>query len=174
MFTKKMILEEKDRFRIEKIFENLKMYDEKNLKKVEKTISNSMTSAEKKKLFVFLVSCFLETDFIKWDAVKTKISALINSVNNKGKSENNSNEEKEYAELYINIGKDKRVFPRDLIAFIRSSMKVDHTDIKNIRIHDKYSFFQIPKDIGDKAIILLSVKRFRGKNIVVNFSKHEQ
>ena len=174
MFTKKIILDEKDKTKIEKVLENLTTYDEKSLKKAEKIISNSMTRLEKKKLFVFLVSHLLETDFIKWDTVKGRISTLIKNIYEKQESEKDTGEEKEYVELYINIGKDKRVFPRDLIGFIRSSMKVDHTDIRNIRIHDKYSFFQIPKDMGDKAIILLSVKRFRGKNIVVNFSKHEQ
>lgn len=84
-----------------------------------------------------------------------------------GKGKDNDN----YIEMHINIGKDKKVYPQHLIRFICESMKIDKEQIKNIRIFDKYSFFKIPKNLGDKAVILLSVKKFRGKKISVNYSK---
>jgi hypothetical protein len=52
-------------------------------------------------------------------------------------------------------------------------MKIKKFQIKNIKIFDKYSFFQIPKSFGEKAIVLLSVKKFRGKKIIVNYSKKQ-
>jgi hypothetical protein len=53
-------------------------------------------------------------------------------------------------------------------------MEIKKEEIKNIKIFDNYSFFKIPATLVDKAIFLLSVKKFRGKKIVVKRSKKEK
>ncbi|MEW5816166.1 MAG: DEAD/DEAH box helicase [Spirochaetota bacterium] len=73
--------------------------------------------------------------------------------------------------LFISIGKNRKVFPKDLSRFFASSLHMDPSDIRNIKILENYSFLDVPAEYSEKAIELLNGKDFRGRKVTVNFAK---
>jgi hypothetical protein len=79
--------------------------------------------------------------------------------------------EEESKRLFISIGRNRRLFPRDIIALISSKTSVANEDIGNIRILDNYSFVQIRDTKADEIIEALNGIKYRGRTLAVNFAK---
>jgi len=73
--------------------------------------------------------------------------------------------------LFISIGKNRRLFPREIITLIMSKTKVAREDIGIIRILDNYSFVQVRDKKADEIIEALNGVRFRGRTLTVNYAK---
>ena len=177
-----IFMEDKYNKKIKELFESAEFYDHKNLKKITDYLFKYTSFKDRKSIFAILFAIFIDTGMIKWNSIKKTLNNFDSLVPEsskkffKGFSSNDSenlSESDKYIEMYINIGRDKKVFPKDLVEFIVSSMKVNPEQIKEIKIHDKFSFFKLPADLSNKAIFLLSVKKFRDKKIVVNYSKQQ-
>jgi len=76
--------------------------------------------------------------------------------------------------LFINVGKSRKVFPKDLSKLFSSTLGIAPKDIGAIKVLDNYSFLEIPTPLAQKAIDLLDGKEFRGKKLTVNFSKKKE
>jgi hypothetical protein len=79
--------------------------------------------------------------------------------------------EEESKMLFISIGKNRRLFPREVITLIMSKSSVAREDIGIIRILDNYSFVQVRDTKADEIIATLSGHKFRGRTLTVNFAK---
>jgi hypothetical protein len=79
--------------------------------------------------------------------------------------------EEESKRLFISIGKNRRLYPRELIAFIISKTSAVREDIGSIRILDNYSFVQVRDNKADEIIAALNGVKFRGRTLTVNFAK---
>jgi len=79
--------------------------------------------------------------------------------------------EEESKRLFISIGKNRRLYPRELITFISSKTSAAKEDIGIIRILDNYSFVQVRDTKADEIIEALNGIRFRGRTLTVNFAK---
>ena len=77
----------------------------------------------------------------------------------------------EHQTLFISVGKNRKVFPRDLIRLFKKHLEMKSGDIGNIKVLDNYSFVDIPKDLAPKAIEKMDGIEFRGRNITVNFAR---
>jgi len=73
--------------------------------------------------------------------------------------------------LFINIGKNRRLFPREIITLIISKTSAAREDVGAIKILDNYSFVQVRDTKADEIIKTLSGIRFRGRNLSVNYAK---
>jgi len=73
--------------------------------------------------------------------------------------------------IFVSIGKNRRVFPRDLIRLFRKNLELEQNEIGNIKVLDNYSFIDIPERVASKAIEAMDGMEFRGRNITVNFAK---
>jgi hypothetical protein len=73
--------------------------------------------------------------------------------------------------LFISIGKNRRLFPKELITLICSKTSAEKDDIGIIRILDNYSFVQIRDSKADEVINALNGIVFRGRTLTVNFAK---
>ena len=76
--------------------------------------------------------------------------------------------------LFINIGKNRRVFPRDLTRLFSKTLGIKPGDIGAIRVLDNYSFVEVPETIAQKAVEMMDGTDYRGRSIVVNFAKKKQ
>ena len=94
-----------------------------------------------------------------------KIDKYISSENETSLSEEESKR------LFFSIGKNRRLYPRELIAFISSKTSAVKEDIGVIRILDNYSFVQVRDTKADEIIETLNSARFRGRTLTVNFAK---
>jgi hypothetical protein len=73
--------------------------------------------------------------------------------------------------LFISIGKNRRLFPREVITLIMSKCSVAREDIGVIRILDNYSFVQVKDTKADEIIATLTGLKFRGRTLTVNYAK---
>lgn len=76
--------------------------------------------------------------------------------------------------IFVSIGKNKKVFPRDLSRLFRKTLDLHPRDIGNIKVLDNYSFVDIPQSQAQRAIELMDGIEFRGRNITVNFARKKE
>ena len=73
--------------------------------------------------------------------------------------------------IFISIGKNRRVFPRDLVGLFSSIDGVDPDKIGDIRILDNYSFVTVDAEIAPELILALHNSDYRGRRLTVNFAR---
>jgi hypothetical protein len=73
-----------------------------------------------------------------------------------------------FTTLFISIGKNRRVYPRDLINLFTKNLRLKRSEIGEIKIFDNYSFMDVSLDHASEAITKLSGINFRGRRITVN------
>jgi len=79
--------------------------------------------------------------------------------------------EEESKRLFFSIGKNRHLFPREVIMFICSKTQVPREDIGSIRILDNYSFVQVRDTRADEIIEALNGLKFKGRTLTVNYAK---
>lgn len=85
-----------------------------------------------------------------------------------------SDEPSEMQTIFVSIGKNRKVFPRDLARLFNKALDIDPKEIGNIKVLDNYSFIDIPQSVAPKAIEKLDGVEFRGRNITVNFARKKK
>jgi hypothetical protein len=79
--------------------------------------------------------------------------------------------EEESKNLFISAGRNRRVFPRELLGLIKTKTAIPREDIGAIRILDNYSFIQVRDTVADQIIEALDGQLFRGKPLAVNYAR---
>src|SRR5574344_465654 len=77
------------------------------------------------------------------------------------------------ATIFISIGRNRRVYPRDLVGLLISVAGLDRDRIGDIRVLANYSFVQLFKDDTEKAITALNGYDYRGRKLVVSYSRQK-
>lgn len=72
--------------------------------------------------------------------------------------------------IFVNIGRNRRIFPRDLVGLLTNVAKIDRDRIGDIRVLANYSFVQIFAEDADKAIDALNDYDYRGRKLEVNYA----
>lgn len=78
---------------------------------------------------------------------------------------------KDVVTLFMGVGKNRRVFPKDIIHLFINTGKVDRDKIGEIRILDNYSFISVSKDAADTIIDNLNGINYRGRSLNINYAK---
>jgi hypothetical protein len=79
--------------------------------------------------------------------------------------------EEESRRLFISVGRNRHVFPREILGLIITRAQVAREDIGMIRILDSYSFVQVRDTVADKIIEALNGTQFRGRSITANYAR---
>jgi len=98
-------------------------------------------------------------------------SAASPSVSSSPAESENVLSEQESKRLFISIGKNRRLYPREVITLIMSKTSSAREDIGVIRILDNYSFIQVRDTKTDEIIEALNGVKFRGRTLTVNYAK---
>ena len=75
--------------------------------------------------------------------------------------------------IFIGIGRNRRVFPRDLVGLLISAAGLDRDRIGDIRVLANYSFVQLFTEDADKAINALNGYDYRGRKLSVSYSRQK-
>ena len=75
------------------------------------------------------------------------------------------------ATVFISIGRNRRVFPRDLISLIVQNSNIERNPIGDIRVLDNYSFVQLYAEDCDKVIASLDGLEYRGRKLSCSYSR---
>jgi len=73
--------------------------------------------------------------------------------------------------LFISIGRNRRVYPRDLIGLIMQNVEIEREHIGEIRVLDNYSFVQVITEDAEKIISSLNEFEYRGRKLAVSYSR---
>lgn len=76
--------------------------------------------------------------------------------------------------LFMSIGRNRRVYPRDLIGLIMQNVEIEREHIGEIRVLDNYSFIQVITEDAEKVIAGLNDMEYRGRKLVVSFSRKRE
>ncbi|GHV95603.1 RNA-binding protein [Spirochaetia bacterium] len=79
--------------------------------------------------------------------------------------------EEDSKRLFISVGRNRRVYPREILGLINSKTSIPKEDIGAIRILDNYSFVQVRDTVAQRIIDALNGFMFRGRTLTVNFAK---
>ena len=79
--------------------------------------------------------------------------------------------EEESRRLFISIGRNRHVFPREILGLIITRAQVGREDVGMIRILDSYSFVQVMDTVADKIIEALNGTMFRGRPMTANYAR---
>lgn len=75
--------------------------------------------------------------------------------------------------IFISIGKNRRVFPRDLVGILISIAGLDRERIGDIKVLANYSFVQLYTDDAPQAIEKLNGYDYRGRKLAVSYSRQK-
>jgi hypothetical protein len=75
--------------------------------------------------------------------------------------------------LYLNIGKMKRLYSKELSQIFQDKLGITRDDIYSIRIHDKYSFVAMSQENCEKAIAQMNGMDIKGRTVSVSYSNKE-
>ncbi|MBQ9630219.1 MAG: DbpA RNA binding domain-containing protein [Treponema sp.] len=72
--------------------------------------------------------------------------------------------------IFLSIGRNRRVYPRDLVGILINVAGIERERIGDIRVLSNYSFVQLFKDDADKVINTLNGYDYRGRKLTVSYS----
>ncbi|MDR2078374.1 MAG: DbpA RNA binding domain-containing protein [Treponema sp.] len=79
--------------------------------------------------------------------------------------------EDESVRLFISIGRNRRIFPREILGIIGAKTAVSKDDIGIINILNNYSFVQVRSSVAEEIIAALNGINFRGRTLAVNYAR---
>ena len=75
------------------------------------------------------------------------------------------------ARLFINIGKDQKVKPGDILGAIAGESGISGRLVGSIDMYDKYTFVEVPQDCAEDVLECMKNARIKGKSIHMEFSE---
>lgn len=81
--------------------------------------------------------------------------------------------EDQASSIFINIGKNRRVYPRDLVGILIAVAGIDRDRIGDIKVLAQYSFVQLYSEDVQTAIDKLNGLEYRGRKLAVSYSKQK-
>ena len=73
--------------------------------------------------------------------------------------------------IFIGIGRNRRVYPRDLVGLLVSVAGLDRERIGDIRVLANYSFVQLYTEDCEKALAALNGYDYRGRKLTASYSR---
>lgn len=71
------------------------------------------------------------------------------------------------ARLFINIGKDQKVRPGDILGAIAGETGMPGRMVGSIDMYDKYTFVEVPREYSDAVLLAMKHCKIKGKNVQV-------
>ncbi len=78
------------------------------------------------------------------------------------------------ATVFVSIGRNRRVFARDLLGLFINEAGIERERIGNIKVLANYSFVELFKEDADKAISSLNDFEWRGRKLAVSYSTKKE
>ncbi len=121
-----------------------------------------------KKLIKKNVPFFMRGYFSAWLLEKYAMQKGYNAQINSGKDNS------DVKTIFINTGKSKKFYAKDIVGMILSSKTAEKSDLKHIRVFDSYSFIDVTSSKADAVINVINTVTFKGKKLSADFAKKQQ
>jgi superfamily II DNA/RNA helicase len=86
----------------------------------------------------------------------------------------NDKESADFKTIFLNTGKSRRLYAKDIAGIILSSQTINKTDLKHIRVFDSYSFIDVTSSKAEEIINIINSITFKGKKLNADFAKKQQ
>jgi ATP-dependent RNA helicase DeaD len=73
--------------------------------------------------------------------------------------------------LFVSIGKNRKVYPKDLVNLFSSTLSIEKEAIGSVKVLDNYSFVEIEAERSKEAVEKMDGMEFRGRKITVNYAR---
>ncbi len=83
-------------------------------------------------------------------------------------------EDGEGTTIFISIGRNKRVFVKELVSLLVHTAGIERERIGLIKVLNNYSFVQLFADDAETAISRLNGLEYRGRNLLVSYSRKKE
>jgi len=77
-------------------------------------------------------------------------------------------------QIFIGIGKNRKVFPRDIVQLLTNNADLSKGEIGNIKVLDNYSFAYINSPKSQHVIDKMDGIEFRGRKVTFNFARKKR
>ncbi len=77
----------------------------------------------------------------------------------------------ELQSLYVGVGKQQRVFPKDIIGVFVEHAGISRDEIYNVKVMRSYSFLDVPAAKAEAVVQALADVRVKGRELRVNFTR---
>lgn len=93
-----------------------------------------------------------------------------------GKQEANqkSRSDEGFQSIFVSVGKNRKVFPRDFVQLFTNVDSVENDDLGQIKILDNYSFVEVSENKAQTVIDSLNGTEFRGRKLTVNYARKKE
>ncbi|MFA5513622.1 MAG: DbpA RNA binding domain-containing protein [Sphaerochaetaceae bacterium] len=137
------------------------------LENLKKIIKKSVPFYRRNYFSAYLLRELVKTQTIKGVATKTTTAPTPK----KERPEKPSTGEPTNGKtLYINIGKMRRLYPKELSQIFQDKLGISRSDIFAIRVYDKYSFITLSEENAQRAIEELNGTEIRGRTASISYS----
>ncbi|MCT4564656.1 MAG: DEAD/DEAH box helicase [Maledivibacter sp.] len=141
---------------------------EKYIKVLEDLIENDFSSIE-------IAAALLKMELEMKDA-KEIDTRPEKKYNRKGSDRSNRGNKRTGAEegmvrMFINIGKDKKIRPQDVVGAIAGETSISGKNIGGIDIFENYTFVEIPEEYADEVLSIMSKNTIKGNQINIEPAK---
>ncbi len=127
-------------------------------------------NAEAEKIDETFQSRSVEADFTRDSGSKSGRS----SGRDRGRPDNRGKDSGDMARLFINIGKNHKVQPKDIVGAIAGEAGIPGKAIGEIAIFDKYCFVEVQKKFSDKVIEVMNKNQIKGNKVAVQLANARQ
>jgi hypothetical protein len=79
-----------------------------------------------------------------------------------------------FQSVFVSVGKNRKVFPRDLVQLFTDVDSVGSDDLGQIKILDNYSFVEVSEHKAKPVIDALNGTDFRGRKLTVNYARKKE
>ncbi|MCX7950424.1 MAG: DEAD/DEAH box helicase [Clostridiales bacterium] len=79
--------------------------------------------------------------------------------------------EQEMTRLFINVGKNQRISPRDIVGAIADKVRIPGDLIGSIDIFDKFSFVEVPREYAKEVMKIMNENTIKGKKVNIEIAK---
>ncbi len=73
--------------------------------------------------------------------------------------------------LFVSVGKNRKVYPKDIIALFAENDAVDASNFGQIKVLDNYSFVDVDRDVAETVIGAFDGIEYRGRKLTVNHAR---
>lgn len=103
--------------------------------------------------------------------IRPRAAQLDNSKKTSRKTKKTREADPNMTALFVSIGKNKRVYPKDLSNLFSNALEIEKSEIGSIKILDNFSFIEVPNQLAETAIEKLNKFNYKNTAITVNYSK---
>ena len=81
---------------------------------------------------------------------------------------------REFSKLFVNVGRNRRVYPKELVELFMSRLGLDRSQIREVKVLESYSFVELDSSAAERAIAELSGTELNGRKLAVNHARKKE